>query len=118
ARYCLDKMNQDLFDIEQQITRKEITEEEAKVLRKKVRSKVDYYGSMEGAANILLEIMVAFTVLYIIDVAGGIAVGILGRNMYWKDALYQYIMLSSGYLVLFVVPLFLTSLGFKTTKDK
>ena len=52
----------------------------------------------------------------VVAAAGGTGVGILDLNMQWQDALNQYIMLSSGYLVLFVIPLFLTSLGFKTSK--
>ena len=116
ARFCLDRMTQELFDIDRQIERKEVTEEEGEVLKERVRNKIDHYSYMDGSAKFLLGTMGAFTVLYIIAVGGGVAVGVLDRNMYWKDALDQYVMLSSGYLVLFVVPLFLTSLGFKTTK--
>ena len=118
ARFCLDKINRDIFEIDQKIARKEITEGEGAVLRKEVRNKIDFYSSMNGSAKFLLGTLGAFTVLYIIAVAGGVAVGILDRNMYWKDALNQYVMLSSGYLVLFVVPLFLTSLGFKISKSE
>ncbi len=116
ARFCLDRMTQELFDIDRQIARKEVTEEEGEILKEKVRNQTDHYSSMDGSAKFLLGTMGAFTVLYIIAVGGGVAVGVLDRNMYWKDALNQYVMLSSGYLVLFVVPLFLTSLGFKTSK--
>lgn len=111
-------MNQEMCDIDRQIDRKEVTEEEGEALKEKVRKQIDHYSSMDGSAKFLLGTMGAFTVLYIIAVGGGVAVGVLDRNMYWKDALDQYVMLSSGYLVLFVVPLFLTSLGFKTTKAK
>ena len=116
AGFCLDRMNQEMCDIDRQIDRKEVTEEEGEALKEKVRKQIDHYSSMDGSAKFLLGTMGAFTVLYIIAVGGGVAVGVLDRNMYWKDALDQYVMLSSGYLVLFVVPLFLTSLGFKTTK--
>lgn len=114
ARFCLDRMNQDVFDIEQQVARKEITEDEGEFQKKRVQEKVDHYSCMDGSAKFLLGTLAAFTVLYVVAVGGGVAVGILDRNMLWKDALNQYVMLSSGYLVLFVVPLFLTSLGFKT----
>ena len=116
ARFCLDRMDQELFDIDNQIARKEITEKEGELLKEKVQRKASHLSSMDGTAKFLLGTMGAFTVLYLVAVGGGVAVGILDRNMYWKDALNQYVMLSSGYLVLFVVPLFLASLGFKTTK--
>ena len=108
ARFCLDRMNQQLFDIDNQVARKEI------IQKRKVAEKVDLYSCMDGSAKFLLGTLAAFTVLYVVAVGGGVAVGILDRNMHWKDALNQYVMLSSGYLVLFVIPLFLTSLGFRT----
>lgn len=114
ARFCLDRMNQQLFDIDQKIARKEITEDEGEIQKKRVAEKVDLYSSMDGSAKFLMGTLAAFTVLYVVAVGGGVAVGILDRNMHWKDALNQYVMLSSGYLVLFVIPLLLTSLGFRT----
>ena len=114
ARFCLDRKNQQLFDIDQKIARKEITEDEGEFHKKRVSEKVDLYICMDGSAKFLLGTLRAFVVLYLVAVGGGVHVGILERNMHWKDALNQYVMLSSGYLVLFVVPMFLTSLGFKT----
>lgn len=114
ARFYLDRMNQKMFDIDQQVARKEITEDESEFQKKRVQEKVDHYSCMDGSAKFLLGTLAAFTVLYVVAVGGGVAVGILDRNMHWKDALNQYVMVSSGYLVLFVVPMFLTSLGFKT----
>ena len=114
ARFCLDRMNVVMLDIDQQVARKEITEDEGEFQKKRVQEKVDHYSCMDGSVKFLLGTMAAFTILYIVAVGGGVAVGILDRNMHWKDALDQYVMLSSGYLVLFVIPMFLTSLGFKT----
>lgn len=118
ARFCLDKINRDIFEIDQKIARKEITEGEGVVLRKEVRNKIDFYSSMDYSAKFLLGTIIALTALYIVAAAGGVAVGIINLKMYWKDALNRYIMLSSGYLVLFVLPLFLTSLGFKISKSE
>ena len=116
ARFSLDRMNADLFSIDQQLARKLITEEDAEIQKDLIRKKIDHFSLMDGSAKFLLGNIAAFAVLFIVAVAGGTAVGILELNMHWKDALNQYIMLSSGYLVLFVIPLFLTSLGFKTHK--
>ena len=116
ARFCLDQMNRKLFEIDKQVEQKKISIEEGNVQRQKVHNECDFFSSMDGSAKFLLGTIAAFAVLFIIAVAGGTGVGILDQNMHWKDALNQYIMLSSGYLVLFVIPLFLTSLGFKTRK--
>lgn len=116
ARFCLERMSQKLFDINKQVEQKYITIEEGNEKKRKVQNETDYHSSMDGSAKFLIGTIAAFAVLFIIAVAGGTGVGILDQNMHWKDALNQYIMLSSGYLVLFVLPLFLTSLGFKTRK--
>lgn len=71
---------------------------------------------MDGSSKFLEGAVAALAVLFVIATGGGVAVGIIDMNMFWKDSLNQYIMLSSGYLVLFVVPLFLTSLSFKFNK--
>ena len=116
ARFCLDRLGQKLFDIDKQVEQKYITIEEGNSQKRKVQLETDFHSSMDGSAKFLLGTIAAFAVLFFIAVAGGTGVGILDQNMHWKDALNQYIMLSSGYLVLFVIPLFLTSLGFKTRK--
>lgn len=116
ARFCLDMMGQRIFDIDKQVEQKHITIEEGEIEKRKVQLDINYHSSMDGSAKFLEGAITAMTALFVIAVGGGIAVGILDMNMFWKDALNQYIMLSSGYLVLFVVPLFLTSLSFKINK--
>lgn len=117
ANFYLDRMNQKLFDIDKQIEQKYISIEEGDAQKKKLQDETDYHDCMDGAARFLIGTIVAFVILFIITIVGGTAMGISDQNMYWQDALNQYIMLSSGYLVLFVIPLFLTSMGFKTYKD-
>ena len=117
ANFYLDRMNQKLFDIDKQIEQKYISIEEGDAQKKKLQDETDYHDCMDGAARFLIGTIVAFVILFIITIVGGTAMGISDQNMYWQDALNQYIMLSSGYLVLFVIPLSLTSMGFKTYKD-
>lgn len=116
ASFCMDKMNQKIFDINKQVEQKYITIEEGYSQKKKAESEIDFHCSMDGSAKFLIGTIAAFAVLFVVAAAGGTGVGILDLGMYWKDALNQYIMLSSGYLVLFAISLFLTSLGFKTGK--
>ena len=116
ASFCMDRINQKIFDINKQVEQKYITIEEGYSQKKKAESEMDFHCSMDGSAKFLIGTIAAFAALFVVAAAGGTGVGILDLGMYWKDALNQYIMLSSGYLVLFVIPLFLTSLGFKTGK--
>ena len=116
ARSCLDIMYQKLCDIDKQVEQNHISLEERKALRQSIHDECNLYSFMDYSAKILFGNVVALGVIFIIAVVGGTAVGILDQNMHWKDALNQYIMHSSGYLVLFVIPLFLTFLGFKINK--
>ena len=118
ARFFLDGVTAKKLNIKHQVEQMKITEEEGKEQEAKVNQELEHYSSMDGSAKFLLGTMVVFAVLFIVAVTGGTAVGILDQGLPWHDALNQYIMLSSGYLVLFVVPLFLASLGFKVKVDK
>ena len=54
----------------------------------------------------------AFIVLLVIDFTGGVAEGIINRNMFWKDAVSEYAMLSCGYIMIFLIPLSLVCISF------
>ena len=112
----LSRIRHENFSIEQQLQRKLISEYEVKKQKSMLQDKVNYFESINESSKFLLGTIIAFVCVFFIAVFGGIVVGILILNMNWKDAFNQYIMLSSGYLVLFVIPLFLTSLGFKITQ--
>ena len=74
----------------------------------------NYYGELTSAGKYLTGTIKTFILLYVITAAGGTAVGILEIKLPWEEALDQYIMLSTGYLVFFIIPLFLASLSFRT----
>ena len=73
--------------------------------------KRQFYASWAASSEFLLGTIKAFIVLFVIAVDGGVAVGILDCGMQWQEALDQYIMLSSGYLILFIIPMLLAALS-------
>lgn len=73
--------------------------------------KRQFYASWAASSEFLLGTFQALIVLFVIAVGGGVAVGILDCGMQWHEALNQYIMLSSGYLALFIIPMFLAALS-------
>ncbi|MBD5400093.1 MAG: hypothetical protein HDR57_05625 [Treponema sp.] len=111
ARLCLDEMNQKLFDIDQRLSKKEITEDEAKNLKKQVAKEIDYYSNLDGSAHFLENTIICVIILFIVVTLGGFAVGLLENHLSWQDALTQYTTLSSGYLVVFLIPLFIVDIG-------
>ncbi len=113
ARFALDTSAQKNFAIDQQLAENKITNEEAEKLRIKLRDEMEVYSIRDGAAKFLGRTLCALFVLFFVVIAGGVALGILILNLPWQTALEQYIMLSCGYLVLFVAPLFLVALEFR-----
>ena len=92
----------------------EITDTEALEQKVKYHDKNSYFGELTSAGKYLTSTIKTFIILYLITIAGGTAVGILELNLPWEEALGQYIMLSTGYLITFIVPLFFASLSFRT----
>lgn len=111
ARFCLDGINQKIFDIDQKLLKKEITEDKAKNLKKRVATEIDYYSNVDGTAHFLEKTITSIIILFVVVTAGGFAVGFLENQMSWQEVLNQYTTLSSGYLVVFLIPLFIVDMG-------
>ena len=109
---CQNNLNLKIWEIRQKEIDQVITNEKADVLRKTVDSDLDYYMNFEGSLKYFIGTVWAFIGLFIIVTAGGVSVGILEFNLSWHEALNQYIVLSVGYLVVFIIPLFLVSVSF------
>lgn len=116
ARYCLDSMNSELFDIDQKLIRKEITEDEAKNQKQQVSTKINYYSALDSSAQVLEKTITAFILLFIVFTVGGVSIGIVEFHQPWREAMNQYIVLSSGYLVVFLIPLFIVCLSLRIKK--
>lgn len=102
-------------NINSKIEKNEITKEVALKLQVEYHNSHYYYGEKEYAGTYLKGTILSFLLLFVVAVGGGVAVGILDLNMYWKDALNQYVMLASGYIVLFTIPLIIATLSFRSS---
>lgn len=102
-------------NLNSKIEKNEITKEVALKLQVEYHNSHYYYGEKEYAGTYLKGTILSFLLLFVVAVGGGVAVGILDLNMYWKDALNQYVMLASGYIVLFTIPLIIATLSFRSS---
>ena len=118
ARFSLEGLPRELSEIERKLIIREISEDEAAKLKKEVQKKSSFFGEMDGSAKFLFGTISVIMSLFLVAAGGGITMGILHLGLGWKEVLEQYVMLSSGYLVLFIVPLLLTSLGFKICNEE
>ncbi len=108
----LDKLNLKIWEIRHNEIDGKITNTEADLQRESVNIDLGYYSSIVGAAKYLIGTIWAFIGLFIIVTVGGVSVGILEFNLSWHEALNQYIVLSVGYLIVFVIPLFIVCVSF------
>lgn len=99
--------------INEQLNQKQITQKEATELLSEYHNKHYNNGEDVFGVKYTLGTIKAFIALYIFAIAGGIGVGILDLEMFWKDAIDQYVMLASGYLIFFIPTILIAVLSFR-----
>lgn len=113
ARFTLDAMPGKQMAIDADLHSGTINADEAKAKRRKIEQESDFYGSMDGAGKFVKGDAMASIVIMIVNIVGGILVGILYHGMAASDALKTYAILSIGNGLVTTVPAFLmsTSMG-------
>ncbi|TDT50596.1 flagellar biosynthesis protein FlhA [Fonticella tunisiensis] len=109
ARFTLDAMPRKQMSIDADLNAGIITEEEAKLRRKKLQQEADFYGSMDGASKFVKGDAIAGIVIVIINIVGGIIIGILSHGMSAMDALKTYALLTVGDGLVSQIPALLIS---------
>ena len=109
ARFCLDTMGQKTFVIDNELNKGKITQQEADSKRKSLRREADFYSGLDGSAKYLEGTIKAFVWIFAAACLGGVAVGVLEMDLFWKEAARQSAILSCGYLALQIPPLLFAS---------
>jgi flagellar biosynthesis protein FlhA len=86
-----------------------VTADEARVRRGEVRAEADFYGSMDGASKFVRGDATAGILILIINVLGGIGIGMMGHDMSFGDAARVYTLLSIGDGLVAQIPALLLS---------
>jgi flagellar biosynthesis protein FlhA len=73
-----------------------IGESDAKRRRKQVQQEADFYGSMDGASKFVRGDAIAGIVIVLVNVLGGLLVGVMQHNMDVAAAAKAYTLLSIG----------------------
>ncbi|KAG0023954.1 hypothetical protein BGZ81_007866 [Podila clonocystis] len=87
-----------------------ITVEEAKVMRELLQKESRLYGAMDGAMKFVKGDAIASMIVVLVNIVGGIAIGMLQRNMSVGDALTTYAVLSVGDGLIAQIPALLISI--------
>ncbi len=73
-----------------------ITDAEAKERRAAVSAEADFYGAMDGASKFVKGDAIAGILIIVINLIGGIAIGMLQNGLSITDALSKYGILTIG----------------------
>lgn len=109
ARFTLDAMPGKQMAIEADLNSGLITEEQATEQRKAIRKEADFYGAMDGAGKFVQGDVNAGLIITLINVIGGVLLGVLQRGMPWQDALQTYTLLTIGDGLVATIPSIISS---------
>ncbi len=72
------------------------TDQEARTRRADIAREADFYGAMDGASKFVKGDAMAAVLITMINLIGGIVVGMLQRHLSFSDAIHDYSMLTVG----------------------
>ena len=96
ARFALDAMPGKQMAIDADLNAGLIGEDEARRRRTEVAQEAEFYGAMDGASKYVRGDAVAGIMVTVINIVGGLLVGILQHDMGFADALKNYTLLAIG----------------------
>ncbi|EYU16921.1 flagellar biosynthesis protein FlhA [Photorhabdus aegyptia] len=96
ARFVLDGMPGKQMAIDADLNAGLIGEDEAKKRRAEVTQESDFYGSMDGASKFVRGDAIAGLMILVINVVGGLIVGVAQHGMSLGDAGETYTLLTIG----------------------
>jgi flagellar biosynthesis protein FlhA len=109
ARFTLDAMPGKQMAIDADLNAGIIREDEARRRRADVAQEADFYGSMDGASKFVRGDAIAGIIILIINLLGGIAVGMLQFDLPFMQALQTYATLAVGDGLVAQVPALIVS---------
>jgi flagellar biosynthesis protein FlhA len=96
ARFALDSMPGKQMAIDADLNAGLIRQEEAKQRRADVSQEADFYGSMDGASKFVRGDAIAGILILLINLIGGIAIGVMSHDQTFGNALQIYGTLTIG----------------------
>jgi flagellar biosynthesis protein FlhA len=109
ARFTLDAMPGKQMSIDADLNAGIINESEAREKRRKLQQETDFYGSMDGASKFVKGDAIAGIVIVIINLIGGVLVGMLNMNLGALEALQKFCLQTIGDGLVSQIPALLIS---------
>ncbi|MBP9752575.1 MAG: flagellar biosynthesis protein FlhA [Proteobacteria bacterium] len=109
ARFSLDAMPGKQMAIDSDLSAGLIDEKDAKKRRKELESETNFFGAMDGSAKFVRGDAIAGLLITLINIIGGIIIGVVQQKMNFSDAARSYLVLSVGDGLVTQVPALLVS---------
>ena len=111
ARFTLDALPGKQMAIDADLNAGILTPEEAKERREEVAKEADFYGSMDGASKFVKGDAIAGILILLVNVVGGLIIGLLQHNLSIGQAAEAYILLAIGDGLVAQIPSLLLSIA-------
>ena len=96
ARFTLDAMPGKQMSIDADLNSGLINEDQARKRRKEIEQEADFYGSMDGASKFVRGDAIAGIIIMLINVIGGLLIGVIQKGLDFSTAAKYYTMLTIG----------------------
>ncbi len=111
ARFALDGMPGRQMAIDADLNAGIIDEREAQSRREEITQQADFYGAMDGASKFVRGDAIAGIIITLINVVGGLVIGVLQAGMTFAEAGSLFTKLTIGDGLVSQIPAFLISLA-------
>jgi flagellar biosynthesis protein FlhA len=111
ARFTLDAMPGKQMAIDADLNAGFINQDQARERRQEITSEADFYGSMDGASKFVKGDAVAGLFIMLINIVGGLFIGIIQHDLAFGEAVEIYTLLTIGDGLVAQIPSLLLSVA-------
>jgi flagellar biosynthesis protein FlhA len=109
ARFTLDAMPGKQMSIDADLNTGLISDSDARRRRREIETEANFYGAMDGASKFVRGDAVAGIIIVLVNIVGGLIVGVMQQGMAMADAARTYTLLSVGDGLVTQVPALIVS---------
>ncbi|MGE3976673.1 MAG: flagellar biosynthesis protein FlhA [Nitrospira sp.] len=109
ARFTLDAMPGKQMSIDADLNAGLINEADARRRRREIAEEADFYGAMDGASKFVRGDAIAAVIIILVNIVGGLAIGILQQGMSPALAAQTYTILTVGEGLVAQIPALIVS---------
>lgn len=111
ARFTLDSMPGQQMSIDADLNMGFIDQEEAQRRRRNLGKEAAFYGAMDGASKFVKGDAIAGIIILLINIIGGLIIGVMQMGLSWMQAMQTYTLLTIGDGIVTQVPALIISVG-------